>query len=112
MYPAFRLQEAIKAKTLGTARWHAILGNVNRHARVLAYRREHNGRRPAGDFQPVGDRIAQALCCRRRPPKCDPEFIEGIRPAAAARPGGTYGGGLVKREQLDTSFLQVPSQFS
>jgi hypothetical protein len=113
IFPAYRLQKALMRKTLGEGRWSFILWNVDRQSRVAEYMRSHHGRRPAGNFKSYTRIFLETFfgCVWPSLPRCFPDFIDGIRPAAGDRPVGTNGGTSEKRPDVDTSEF-IPSSYS
>lgn len=112
MYPAYRLQEKLKAKTLGIPRWKFVLWNLDRAKRVAQYALGHNGRLPRGKFK-----SSTRLCCESLPccgfcvpklPEPQPDYIDGLRPAASLMQG-LKGNGIERRDKLDLSGITPPS---
>jgi hypothetical protein len=112
IYPAYRLQETLRAKTLGTPRWKFVLWNLDRAKRVAQYTKGHNGRRPPGDFKSATRVLLEALpCCGGLVPKLpepQPDYIDGLRPAASLMQG-LKDGGIARREKLNLSGFTPPS---
>ena len=63
--------------------------------------KSHHGRRPAGNYKAATRVVCEVVCgkCGLWPvlPGTFPDYVDGFRPAAATRPDGIYGGGLIRK---------------
>ena len=94
LYPAFRMQEVMQRKSLGTSRWKHVNENVERHRQIHAFRELHRGRRPPRDLKSRWQVFAEKTRLRRKLAVCHPEYVDALRPATEMRtkPGAAAGG--------------------
>ncbi|CAM9129371.1 unnamed protein product [Heterosigma akashiwo] len=79
-FPAFRLQDQMKRKTLGLKQWNKLHENIRRQMEAADYAAKHGGMPPP---EPPSLVLKRKLmpCFYKKPRKIDTDFIDKHRPS-------------------------------